>query len=326
MDDPKMNDPTMDEPTMSLLSLPDELMLPILKELRWRDLNNFKLVCRKFYLTIVKNIEKLDRPRVEHLKIFYDENKIFGADYSSMYFEIIEGHMVPHHVEFSNDREYEDFLKDKDFTQIKNLVFENITNGEIICVTNTYDILRGGHCEYFSLISLSDTTSELLEITISNTKEFRIPYNGVLLKKESFKKMGLFERGRSQLFIKKIMMDILTGDPMLEYETTLGDTSEPIYIQIIHQLFKIGFFDLKKRCDIGRFSFHIHWNGGPAVLGEDFYRDLYEKIRLNNGSVEDVDFGLDDDLVFMRCSKCGYNHTNMVYYDESVKHIEICLR
>uniref|UniRef100_A0A0K0G687 Uncharacterized protein n=1 Tax=Strongyloides venezuelensis TaxID=75913 RepID=A0A0K0G687_STRVS len=72
---------------MDLVSLSDQFKFPILKELDRENLNNLKLVYKDLFFTVVKNTEKLDRPKVE----------------------------------FGDDREYEIFVKDKTITEIKSL-------------------------------------------------------------------------------------------------------------------------------------------------------------------------------------------------------------
>uniref|UniRef100_A0A0N5BQE4 F-box domain-containing protein n=1 Tax=Strongyloides papillosus TaxID=174720 RepID=A0A0N5BQE4_STREA len=289
---------------MDFVSLPDQFKLPILKKLNWRDLNNLKLVCRK--------------PKVEYLKIFYDENKIFGADYSPMYFEIIEGHMVPHNINFNDDREYEIFLKDKDFTELKRLVFENVISGEIIDVKNNR--LFNGNIRLFPhySISLSNRTSKILQIMISRFYELRIPYNGNLLRKESLRKFGLFEKDGSHLIIKKIAIDNITGDPMLEYGNILTASSRHISIQIADQLCELSFLDFKNRCGTEGFILGIDWEGESGVLEENFYRELYDKIKLSINSVKDLDITDYPRLVSLNCSKCSRKHTNFIDYQKNI--------
>uniref|UniRef100_A0A0N5CDX1 F-box domain-containing protein n=1 Tax=Strongyloides papillosus TaxID=174720 RepID=A0A0N5CDX1_STREA len=304
---------------MEFFSLPDVLQLRILKELHWEDVNNLKLVCRDFYLTIVKNIEKLDKPKVEYLKIVFDEWEIYRVEYSSKCFEVLIEDMPPHHADFSNNHEYEDFLKDKDFTGIKSLVFENIDGGKVMIVVNTNDYMDEApdSDNYFSEMSLRDTTSESLQITVSRAKEFRIPYNGILLKKESLAKMGLFEEDGLYLIMKQITMDVIADSPMAKYGNTSTVVTKPVYAQIMDHV-------CDYRCVIEEFEFSIRRRGGLVVTQERFYKKLFET-RFGNDSIENFVSGEYEKEVFMECSKCGGSHINYIVYDEFQKDIDIWL-
>uniref|UniRef100_A0A0K0FGQ9 F-box domain-containing protein n=1 Tax=Strongyloides venezuelensis TaxID=75913 RepID=A0A0K0FGQ9_STRVS len=310
---------------MDFINLPDQFKLPILKKLNWRDLNNLKLVCKNFYFTIVKNIEKLDRPKVKYIKIFYAGNKILGAEYNSMYFEFFEEEMIPHHIEFNDDREYEIFLKNKDFTEIKKLVFENVVSGEVISLRDDYLPWKDVFYNYSSKISLLNMKSESLKIKILSTEGFRIPYSGILLKKESLRKMGLFERDGPNLVMKKTTMGIITGNPVLKYENTLSDTNKPLFIQFVDQLSELGFFNFKNRCNMGEFRFFVSWKGGSVVLNEEFYGELYDKITFENNSVKDVDVRYFPLKFSMKCLKCNRKHRNVIGYDKGIQSLYIIL-
>uniref|UniRef100_A0A0N5BQE6 F-box domain-containing protein n=1 Tax=Strongyloides papillosus TaxID=174720 RepID=A0A0N5BQE6_STREA len=308
---------------MDLISLPKELKLQILKKLYWKDLKNLKLVCKDLYFTVVDNIEKLDRPNrpdVGYLKIYYSENKILGVDYKSRHSRINLRDRVVLHTEFSDEYECEIFIKHKDFTKIEKLIFEDVTNSAVITVEDTYTT-NGYRID----VSLSDRTSEPLKITISSCNRLRIPYNGNIFRKESLRKMGLFERDGHRLVIKKIIMDIITGGPMLEYGNTSTDTNRPISIQITYQLCELGLFNLENRCKNEMLSFCIYWSGESEVLEEEFYRELYDKIKFNDSSVKDIDFQSYPSFISTKCSKCGNSHGNFIFFNESRKCLNIDL-
>uniref|UniRef100_A0A0K0G469 Uncharacterized protein n=1 Tax=Strongyloides venezuelensis TaxID=75913 RepID=A0A0K0G469_STRVS len=83
---------------------------------------NLKLVCRDFYFAIEENIQLLDRLNVTCIRICYAKNKLSAADFDLKSTENTMTGETLKHVEFSNDFEYENFSKNKQFTEIKQLV------------------------------------------------------------------------------------------------------------------------------------------------------------------------------------------------------------
>uniref|UniRef100_A0A0K0FGQ8 F-box domain-containing protein n=1 Tax=Strongyloides venezuelensis TaxID=75913 RepID=A0A0K0FGQ8_STRVS len=310
---------------MDFVSLPEQFKLPILKKLHWRDLNNLKLTCKDLYFTVVKNIGKLDRPKVGYLKIYYSEDKILGVDYQSMHHRSTLGTGIIYHVEFCDDHEYDIFLKDKIFTEIRKLVLENVTSGEIINVENIASFMGETLNVYNFNISLSSRTLRSVDMNILRTGKVGIPYNDILIKKESLGKIGLFKKDGCRSIIKKITMDVVTGNSMLEYGNTSTDPDKPISIQITDQLCELGFFDFKNRCDIGGFTFKICWGNESDILEENFYRELYDKVELSINSIKNFDITYYPHLVSLNCSKCSRKHTNFINYDKSQKNLRIIL-
>uniref|UniRef100_A0A0N5BQE7 F-box domain-containing protein n=1 Tax=Strongyloides papillosus TaxID=174720 RepID=A0A0N5BQE7_STREA len=257
---------------MDFLSLPDQFKLPILKKLHWKDLNNLKLVCRDLCLTVLRNIEELDRPKVEYLKIYYGENKIFGVDYCSKCPTNIGDNVVPHRIDFNDDREYEIFLKDKDFTDIKKLVFLDVENDELIIIENNTDNRRRiFNYDNFDVI-LSDGTFEYLLIKICKSKNFGgIPFNGTLLKKESLEKMGLFEGCGLYLILKQITDSIICGNTMGEYENVLIDAVRLNFVKILNHISNY-------RCDIEEFECSICQSGEIISVKDKAYYMDYTKL------------------------------------------------
>uniref|UniRef100_A0A0N5BQE3 F-box domain-containing protein n=1 Tax=Strongyloides papillosus TaxID=174720 RepID=A0A0N5BQE3_STREA len=311
---------------MDFISLPEDFKLQIFKKLHWKDSNNLKLVCKNFYLTVVSNIEKLDRPKIDCLKVCYGDNKILGADYDFKRTENLLTHGGLKHVEFSNDSEYENFLKDRDLTKIKELILLDIENGGVIMVYDSSFII-GIISRYDFTISLSNGTlfSTRLNVSISSTKKLGIPYTGKVLRKESLRKMGLFERGGSHLVIKKVIMDIITGDPMLEYQSASSDTTEPIFIHITNHLCDLGFLNIKNRCDGKQFKLCFFGSDKFDNLEKEFYRKLFDKIKFGNDLVVEDNHERYYILNFINCPRCGTQHKNFILYEKSFRafHIHI---
>uniref|UniRef100_A0A0N5BI58 F-box domain-containing protein n=1 Tax=Strongyloides papillosus TaxID=174720 RepID=A0A0N5BI58_STREA len=210
----------MDKLELNLLSLPDNFKLKIFKELDWKTLKNLKLVCRDFCFIIEKNIQCLDKPK-SCLEIFYNQYRPFRVGYDLKGSENTWTFQTSKVVEFSNDCEYENFLKNKDFTRINHLFIENVANEGFIRLYNI-----SCPSENFSTLDFSASlpnaipSLEYLFIKIFITKGFRIPYNSNLLREQSLRKLGLYKENESSLVIKKIIMDILTNNPMLDYVDT----------------------------------------------------------------------------------------------------------
>uniref|UniRef100_A0A0N5BQW0 Protein kinase domain-containing protein n=1 Tax=Strongyloides papillosus TaxID=174720 RepID=A0A0N5BQW0_STREA len=95
-------------------------------------------MCRNFFFTIERNILSLDRPKINYLDIFNDGYRISRVEYSIEGTEYTGrgnyrfGNCIPKVVEFSNDDEYECFLKLMDFTEIRKIKLENVLNGESV--------------------------------------------------------------------------------------------------------------------------------------------------------------------------------------------------
>uniref|UniRef100_A0A0N5CGS0 F-box domain-containing protein n=1 Tax=Strongyloides papillosus TaxID=174720 RepID=A0A0N5CGS0_STREA len=296
---------------MDFISLPDVFKLQILGELHWKDLNNLKLVCKELHSIIVKNIEKLDRPKVDYLHIFYTDDEIVGATYALKNNQNILRIENLKEAVFGDDREYEDFLKDKDFTEIKILVFENTINGEMICIKD-------------SKYNARDVIDE-----ISIFHELRIPFNGSVLRKESLRRWGLFEENGTRSVGRKIAMDLLTGNPMLEYENVSADTNRPTFIQVANNLYELGLFNPENLCNCKRVQLTFRVVGGFTVLDEEFYREFFNKIKFNGNFVVE-----EDDRAFsiwssIKCSKCGARHRNTMHCSKVLEwdhaYIEISL-
>uniref|UniRef100_A0A0N5CGS2 F-box domain-containing protein n=1 Tax=Strongyloides papillosus TaxID=174720 RepID=A0A0N5CGS2_STREA len=322
---------------MNSIGLPVELQLKIFKELSWKDVKNLKFVCKELHSTIVKNIETLDRPNVDYLHIYYTEDKISRVRYAlknNQNIWRIENLKV---AVFGDDHEYEDFLKDKDFTEVKFLAFENTMNGEMIClkdsdynacgVINDIGAFReirlfvdGYHfCNldnYYFHIYLSNRTWRPLEVTISSPEKLRMPYSGSVLRKESLRKWGLFERDGSRLIMNKITMDIITSNPLLEYGNT--STDSPAFIQVTNHLYELGLFNLENLCNRKPMQLTFTVYGGLTALDEEFYREFSDKIKFNGNFVVE-----DNDKMFLienfgNCLKCHAEHRNTMFCTRSL--------
>uniref|UniRef100_A0A0N5B463 F-box domain-containing protein n=1 Tax=Strongyloides papillosus TaxID=174720 RepID=A0A0N5B463_STREA len=207
----------MDEPAMDLLSLPDNFKLQIFKKLDWKSLKNLKLVCRDLYFLIEQNILSLDRPKAK----------------------------------FSNDDEYGNFLKNMDFTKIAMFYLYNVSERGSIWVRRELlsDERYSSICNVSAELPKGTSRFKSFHILILSNRKLILPYNGDLFRMQSLRRLGIFERNKPSLVIKKIIMDILIGNPMLEYENASTDTRKPLYIQITNHMFELGLLNPENRCD-----------------------------------------------------------------------------
>uniref|UniRef100_A0A0N5BRP1 F-box domain-containing protein n=1 Tax=Strongyloides papillosus TaxID=174720 RepID=A0A0N5BRP1_STREA len=108
---------------MDFLSLPDNFQLQVFRELDWKSLVNLRLVCRDFYFTIEKNIEQLDRPKVDKLEVICNREKVeyFRYSFKKLYLPNAVSRWKNYSLE--NEEQYKSFLKERDFTEIKKLKF-----------------------------------------------------------------------------------------------------------------------------------------------------------------------------------------------------------
>uniref|UniRef100_A0A0N5BQV9 F-box domain-containing protein n=1 Tax=Strongyloides papillosus TaxID=174720 RepID=A0A0N5BQV9_STREA len=304
----------MDEPKGDFLSLPVVFKLQIFERLHWKDINCLQLVCKDFYLTVVENRERLDREEVNYLKVDYMRIK-----YSKSTTKQCALYSV-WKIEFSNDYEYDYFLRNKKITDIKELVFENTINGEIINVMNI-----GYHMDfildnYYSFeISLSNGeffSSPLRRFEISTTEEIAIPYNGTILKKEFLRKISLFERDGSLLVMKKIAMDIITGDPLMEYENTSSVIAEPIFTSIANHLSELRFFKFENRCGGKRLRLFFYGADKFDVLEKEFYKKFFNKINYGDELMvnnRETNYSITNST---NCPECDTQHENRICLQE----------
>uniref|UniRef100_A0A0K0G471 Uncharacterized protein n=1 Tax=Strongyloides venezuelensis TaxID=75913 RepID=A0A0K0G471_STRVS len=125
---------------------------------------------------------------------------------------------------------------------------------------------------------------------------------------KSLRKFGLFEKNESNLLIMKIIMDILIGNPLLQYESTSTETIKTIFIQILNHLNQHGFFNLKNRCNGKDVKLHFKGVGELTVLEKEFIRKLYDKKKIKNGLADEINdngYYLEDSI---KCLKCGKEH------------------
>uniref|UniRef100_A0A0K0G1I2 Restriction endonuclease subunit S n=1 Tax=Strongyloides venezuelensis TaxID=75913 RepID=A0A0K0G1I2_STRVS len=113
-------------------------------------------------------------------------------------------------------KKYEEFLKDIDFTNIKQLHLRNLSNKECISVRNDSKFGSDFSTYNFSAkLRNGKYCGEYPPIRIRNSKKFGILYDGNILRKESLRKLGLFERYGPYSVRKKISIDLLTDNSML---------------------------------------------------------------------------------------------------------------
>uniref|UniRef100_A0A0N5BUW3 F-box domain-containing protein n=1 Tax=Strongyloides papillosus TaxID=174720 RepID=A0A0N5BUW3_STREA len=316
----------MDKPAIDLLSLPDNFKLQILKKLDWTSLVKLKYVCRDLYFLIERNIRVLESPKVCSMKIYYIENEISGAYYRLMNTEGPRRYGSLKHVKFSNGEEYENFLKRIDFTGIELFELGNLSNTEYIFVRYEDDSDKD-----FSTYTLSGRSQtgrfrySYLSIVIKRSRKFGILYDSNILRKESLRKLGFFGNNRLRLVGKKIAMDLLTDNPMLEYENTPTVICKPLHVQIVNHLFELGLFNPENTCGRKGFTLVFHGLSKFGVLRERFYRKLFDKTKLNNNLVEENNDDVFSIKSSMNCSKCRVKHENSMIYYKNSKELSIML-
>uniref|UniRef100_A0A0K0FSD4 F-box domain-containing protein n=1 Tax=Strongyloides venezuelensis TaxID=75913 RepID=A0A0K0FSD4_STRVS len=315
----------MDKPAMDLLSLPDDFKLQILKKLDWKSLKDLKLVCRDLYFLIEQNVQSLDRPKVHTLSIGYDEIKVYRIGYSLMIDESIFLDAPTKRVEFNNDGEYENFLKSMDFTKIKVFSLYNVSKRGSIRIHK--DLHSHEHysstCTVFAKLPKGKSRFETFFTIILTNKKLVIPYNCDLLRIQSLRRLGIFEGNKTSLVIKKIIMDILTGNPKLEYKSARTDNSKPLYIQITNQLFKLGLLNPENACV--RKGFKLYFGGISKfdVLKQEFYRKFFGKIKFRDDLVVKDNGEGYSIMNSMACSKCDTEHKNFLFYSKSCGSLHI---
>uniref|UniRef100_A0A0N5BKI6 F-box domain-containing protein n=1 Tax=Strongyloides papillosus TaxID=174720 RepID=A0A0N5BKI6_STREA len=305
----------MDKPAMDFISLPDDCKVQIFKELNWKDLVNLKLVCRDFYFTIEGNIQALDRPKVHSLRMFCGKYRPINVEYILWNTEhIIFRPGARKNARFKNTFEYNNFLRDKSFTSVVRLAFNNIANTIVIKRFHS-NLFSENHYKYHINITLSNRTSRLepLSITISSTKKFLIPYNSNHLRRQCLRKWGLFKENGSILVMKKIIMDILTGNPFLEYNNTSTNSTKPFFIQISNLLYELGHFNPENRCNGGELKLSLRGAGEFTDLDDKFYRKFFGKMKFKYNT----SLGKSGDKCrliynYLKCSKCGTDHINAI--------------
>uniref|UniRef100_A0A0N5B772 GIY-YIG domain-containing protein n=1 Tax=Strongyloides papillosus TaxID=174720 RepID=A0A0N5B772_STREA len=223
-------------------------------------------------------------------------------------------------VYFENDFEYDNFLKDMDFTELRHLFLENGTSKISIRVLKSCS--SDGNSLYYGIyINLSNGPLHRAHfvIRISGTKEHEITNNGNLLRKKSLKKLGLFERNGLYLAMNKIVMNVLNGNLILECNNISIDTAKPISTQIMNHLYEQGYFNLENIFDVNRNiqkKFTLRWNGEFDVSGQGFQRKLSNKLNFNNIFVGKNNCEKYHMISFEECSKSDAEDKNSTFYEK----------
>uniref|UniRef100_A0A0K0FZR2 Uncharacterized protein n=1 Tax=Strongyloides venezuelensis TaxID=75913 RepID=A0A0K0FZR2_STRVS len=94
--------------------------------------------------------------------------------------------MIPHHAEFSNYCEYDNFLKGNVFEDMTEIFLGNITSGTTINVKDTVYCMdcTSDNCSIEIFLSNKTFLLPPLRFKISRTRELGIPYNSTSFKKE----------------------------------------------------------------------------------------------------------------------------------------------
>uniref|UniRef100_A0A0K0G060 F-box domain-containing protein n=1 Tax=Strongyloides venezuelensis TaxID=75913 RepID=A0A0K0G060_STRVS len=237
----------MDELETNLLSLPDNFKLKIFKKLDWKTLKDLWFVCRDFCLLIENNIHSLSRPKVDSLEIFFNEYRQIRVGYD---LKECESTWTFQTSKVKSDNcEYGNFLRNKNFSRINHLYLENVANVGFIRLYNI-------NCssEDFSRLDFSASLPngvpnlEFLEFKIFTTKGLGIPYINNLLREQSLRKLRLYKENESSLVIQKTLKDILTNNSLLDYTDISNVVTTPLYVQITDHLFELELLNHGNRC------------------------------------------------------------------------------
>uniref|UniRef100_A0A0N5BUW6 F-box domain-containing protein n=1 Tax=Strongyloides papillosus TaxID=174720 RepID=A0A0N5BUW6_STREA len=304
----------MHKPPMDLLSLPGDFKIQIFKKLDWRNLKNLKLVCKDLYFVIEKNIRFLGRPKVYSLSITYDEIKISKVDYRFILTEDTWRGGLLKVVEFSN------------FTEIKELRLTNGLNGEYISIHyESYSSRDFSRYTFSTGLKNGRCYRDYPFVTIKNSRKFGILYDGNLLKMDSLGRFRLFEENGPCSVGKKIAMDFLTDNPMLEYEKAPTNVCKLIDIQITNHLLELRLLNPENTCVRKGFKLLFNKVYKYGVVRQKYYSKLFDKIKFNSNLVEKNNHDVYLISSSMKCSKCGVKHGNFILYDKDSKEFSITL-
>uniref|UniRef100_A0A0K0G007 Uncharacterized protein n=1 Tax=Strongyloides venezuelensis TaxID=75913 RepID=A0A0K0G007_STRVS len=195
---------------------------------------NLEDICGRNQFDLIFNkVCKFGVLRQNFYREFFDKIK-FNNDL------IEENYRNRYMVEFGNDVNMKFFVKDKDFTRINWFVLRNVASGRYLKLYDDSYPSENFPTFYFSAIPPNRTPnldSHLIKILATNG--LRISY-----------KSNHLRENESSLVIKKIIVDILTRNPMLECENAPFDTRELLYIQVTNRLFELRLLNSGSICGV----------------------------------------------------------------------------
>uniref|UniRef100_A0A0K0EVS5 F-box domain-containing protein n=1 Tax=Strongyloides venezuelensis TaxID=75913 RepID=A0A0K0EVS5_STRVS len=279
----------MDEPTINFLSLPDKFKLQILKKLDWKSLVILKLVCRDFFFTIEKNLEHLDRPKVGELMIFCGHEKV-----KRLYYTLKRQN--PHLFIANwkcytpkNNEQYNRFLKERDFTEVKEIRFHNHDKFETVRIVEyrSHENKFDGH--FFHIRYSEKYVFNDLETTytigISSITDWRRLYYDSYIKSNFLQEKGFFKENGSKLIATKLVVDCLIGNPNLRYNNISTESGKVLHKEISKSIFNYNYFNFEGRCSEKKISIIFELDSF-SDLERNFYRDIFDKVKPENNLVE----------------------------------------
>uniref|UniRef100_A0A0N5BKI8 DUF2156 domain-containing protein n=1 Tax=Strongyloides papillosus TaxID=174720 RepID=A0A0N5BKI8_STREA len=186
-------------------------------------------------------------------------------------------------VEFSSDDEYDIFLNNIDFKEIKKLRLTNGLDGEYISIYyESYSSRDFSRYTFSTGLKNGRCYRDYPFVTIKNSRKFGMLYDGNLLRMESPRRLGLFEENGPRSIGKKIAMDLLTDNSMLEYEKAPTNARKSLDIQITNHLLELGLLNPGNTC--GRKGFKLLFNKvyKYGVVRQKYYSKLFDKIKFNS--------------------------------------------
>uniref|UniRef100_A0A0N5BFY0 DUF5067 domain-containing protein n=1 Tax=Strongyloides papillosus TaxID=174720 RepID=A0A0N5BFY0_STREA len=273
----------------------------------------------------------MDRPKLDYVSVSHDRNKLLKIEYSFKPTENTPGDETIKCVEFSNDSEYQDFLEEKDFSEVEIFQLLNNETNESVNITENDPPYDGFDLYYFRIDGDKETFLDLgfegtcYNIEMKSNTNMKTPYYDSYLK--SLREMGFFENNGSKLIAVKIIMDRLTGNSNLKYNGISVDSERPLHMDISECLFKYNFFNFESRCNGRDIYIAFDLDSTFTILEKNFYSELMEKVNSRNYSMEKID---DDKEYFieisMNCQKCKKEHSNRItfYRNNNILEIIIC--
>uniref|UniRef100_A0A0N5BFY1 F-box domain-containing protein n=1 Tax=Strongyloides papillosus TaxID=174720 RepID=A0A0N5BFY1_STREA len=312
---------------MDLLSLPDHLKLQILKELDWKSLMSLKLVCRDFYFPIEKNTENLDRPKITDLAISFDGRVIQHLHYkfktgNSFNLKSRWKHYVP-----ESEEQHNCFLKERNFTEIEELLFFDDEINECVRVSELNPHQNGFDGYLFQIYDDNGNNGiEMREVIVrvsSNIGRKMFWYDSYL-ELDAIEELANSEINRSKTIAVNFVIDYLTGSPSFGYDNDLIVSEEPLFMDIAAYLLEYGYFDFEGRCNRKKIKFNFFHDIDFTILEEDFNKYLFDEIKSKSNLVEINDE--DDEFSIkttMDCQICRTKHINRVFLSQFEGIIEI---
>ncbi|CEF66659.1 F-box domain-containing protein [Strongyloides ratti] len=324
---------------MEFLSLPEPFRIQVLKNLDWKSLINAKLVSRGLYLTIEKNINFMDRPKIKNLGIYCDK-KLDDKEIIRVRYSIFPENCILRKrlkvIHFEDLNEYEQFLQKLDFSKLDYLHFRICDTSDVVGIFNKY-YCGGNYIETFVLDDTGESekknANNVLNL-ISKIKDVgkmyltlnfpfqKLPMSFMFPEMGSLKEFSIEEKNGTRLITTKMIINIINNNPGMAYFKVSTD-SESFYMKVTECIFELEAFNMENRCSHTPFEISFFNITNFTLSEERFYRELFNKF--NNRSDFEVtnDNGNYNFKKTVECSKCKIQHLNLISYDCDLKIVKI---